>query len=279
MPCSAEFTGSNLVFQCFIGMMARLGELVNLNSDEIEDKKQSMWLLNPLHQSPKSQSDDMSGSRSQKAEEMKTVTTEGDSDEDNMQSQSDSSKINNAHSSSAELGQYSLIAGSLVFFFPALGGLLFGYDIGATSAAVSQLKSVYSGVEWSSVVTSSSSLQGIITATSTLGALIGSIACFRLADFLGRKNSLLLATWFYLSGAVLEVISGGPDWSAASGIAVLLLGRLIYGFGIGFAMNGAPAYIGEMAPSAIRGRHHHQFVNLLIFIQSESFPYFSISIT
>ena len=30
-------------------------------------------------------------------------------------------------------------------------------------------------------------------------------------------------------------------------------GRIIYGFGVGFAMQGAPAYIGEMAPPAIRG--------------------------
>jgi len=51
----------------------------------------------------------------------------------------------------------------------------------------------------------------------------------------------------------LEGLSGKSTWDASNGISVLLLGRLIYGFGCGFAMHGAPAYIGEMAPSAIRG--------------------------
>lgn len=142
----------------------------------------------------------------------------------------------------------------LIFFFPALGGLLFGYDIGATSAVVSQLKSInYSGVQWHGTVSSDSSLQGVITAMATLGALIGSIACFRVADLLGRRRCLLLASSLYLSGAVLEVVSGNVSYGATTGISVLLLGRLIYGFGCGFAMVGAPAYIGEMAPSAIRG--------------------------
>jgi Sugar (and other) transporter len=150
--------------------------------------------------------------------------------------------------------KYDRHSALLIFFFPALGGLLFGYDIGATSAVVSQLKSVnYSGVLWHETVSSNSSLQGVITAMATLGALIGSIACFRVADLLGRRQCLLLASCLYLGGAILEVVSGSASYNATTGLAVLLLGRLIYGFGCGFAMVGAPAYIGEMAPSAIRG--------------------------
>ena len=149
---------------------------------------------------------------------------------------------------------YSKTAAFLIFLFPALGGLLFGYDIGATSAVVAQLKSInYSGVSWHSNVVENSSLQGVITAMSTLGALIGSIACFRVADVLGRRRCLLLSSSFFLSGAIIEVISGDVGFDATTGIAVLLLGRLIYGFGCGFALVGAPAYIGEMAPSSIRG--------------------------
>ena len=38
---------------------------------------------------------------------------------------------------------------SLLFLFPALGGLLFGYDIGATSGAIVSLKSAAtSGTTW-----------------------------------------------------------------------------------------------------------------------------------
>ena len=234
-----------------IGRMAKLGEVFNLNHD-IESHRQSVSLLNPLHPVPKIR---MKNLTCHEIQEEKAGSTDEGSDEEHWQLESNSSEIkfDNTKCSRTHVRDYNLMAASQVFFFPALGGLLFGYDIGATSAVVSQLESIYSGVKWSSAVVNSSSLQGIITAMSTLGALIGSIACFRLADLLGRKKSLLIASFLYLCGAALEIISGDPNWNAASGIAVLLLGRLVYGFGIGFAMNGAPAYIGEMAPSAIRG--------------------------
>jgi len=149
---------------------------------------------------------------------------------------------------------YNRIATLMIFLFPAMGGLLFGYDIGATSAVVTQLKSsVYSGVMWSDAVSGSSFLQGTITSVSMLGAMLGSATCFAVADMLGRRRSLLLASCLYCIGSVLEALSGSPDWRSSIGITVLLIGRLIYGYGCGFAMHGAPAYIGEMAPSEIRG--------------------------
>ena len=88
---------------------------------------------------------------------------------------------------------------------------------------------------------------------ATLGALIGSLTCFQVADGLGRRRSLILASCLYSTVAILEVSSANPNWSASTGITTLLFGRLIYGIACGFAMHGAPAYIGEMAPSAIRG--------------------------
>lgn len=178
-----------------------------------------------------------------------------DNDEENNKTSISSTMIqDDSDLSLGDDNKYDRHSAFLIFFFPALGGLLFGYDIGATSAVVSQLKSVnYSGVQWHETVSNDSSLQGVITAMATLGALIGSIACFRVADLLGRRQCLLLASCLYLSGAIFEVVSGNANYTATTGIAVLLLGRLIYGFGCGFAMVGAPAYIGEMAPSAIRG--------------------------
>ena len=75
-----------------------------------------------------------------------------------------------------------------VFLFPALGGLLFGYDIGATSFVLTQLESSeYSGVHFSDAVEDSSYLQGAITSSGVGGALIGSILVFRVAEMLGRR--------------------------------------------------------------------------------------------
>ncbi len=151
-------------------------------------------------------------------------------------------------------GSYSAFNAFRIFFFPALGGLLFGYDIGATSSVVSQLEdSDYAGVEWYSVVANSSLLQGVITSMMMGGALLGSLTCFKVADALGRRRSLLLGSMLYFVGAVIEYISGNSSWDAAWGITVLLIGRAVYGYACGFAMHGAPAYIGEMAPPDIRG--------------------------
>lgn len=41
-------------------------------------------------------------------------------------------------------------------------------------------------------------------------------------------------------------------WGAPN-LEALLLGRTLYGFGIGFAMHAAPAYIAEAAPAKVRG--------------------------
>jgi len=86
-----------------------------------------------------------------------------------------------------------------------------------------------------------------------LGAMIGCIICFNVADDIGRRKGLLIAACLYFVGAIIEYISGDSSWNATTGICVLVTGRLIYGFGCGFAMHGAPAYIGEMAPAPIRG--------------------------
>jgi sugar porter (SP) family MFS transporter len=150
---------------------------------------------------------------------------------------------------------YSPMAAFSIFFFPALGGLLFGYDIGATSAVLTQLESSsYSGVTWYSTVADSSLYQGLITSMGMLGAMVGSMICFAIADDLGRRRSIILASILFLLGAGVEYISGRSNFTSTQGIGILITGRIIYGIGCGFAMHGAPAYIGEMAPPAIRGR-------------------------
>ena len=151
--------------------------------------------------------------------------------------------------------KYSRPAAFCVFFFPALGGLLFGFDIGATSSVVAQLKSsTNSGVKWHQEVEDSSFLQGFIAAIGLVGAMVGSIVCFQIADQLGRRLTLRIASVLFAVGAEIEFLAGLPMLESQAGISVLMLGRLVYGLGCGFAMHGAPAYIGEMSPSAIRGR-------------------------
>ncbi|KAK9127055.1 hypothetical protein Syun_015852 [Stephania yunnanensis] len=121
----------------------------------------------------------------------------------------------------------------LPFVFPALGGLLFGYDIGATSGATISLQSPQlSGTAWFSL----SALQlGLVVSGSLYGALLGSLLVYPIADFLGRRRELISGAALYALGALITGFA--PD------LGLLIIGRLIYGLGIGLAMHGAPSIL------------------------------------
>lgn len=147
--------------------------------------------------------------------------------------------INGIHSSES----YSASAAILPFLFPALGGLLYGYDIGSTSCATISIESAtLSGISWYDL---SSVEIGLITSGSLYGALIGSVLAFNIADFLGRRRELITASILYLVGALVTAF--------APNLVVMVIGRFVYGIGIGLAMHSAPMYIAETAPTQIRG--------------------------
>lgn len=148
-----------------------------------------------------------------------------------------------AKSEAAQQEIFSWSSVILPFVFPAMGGLLFGYDIGATSGATISLQSPeLSGTTWFDL----SAVQlGLVVSGSLYGALLGSLIVYPLADFLGRRRELIIASLLYLSGSLLTAY--------APGLEVLLIARLVYGLGIGMAMHGAPLYIAETCPSQIRG--------------------------
>lgn len=139
---------------------------------------------------------------------------------------------------------YSLLSAALAFLFPALGGFTYGYDIGATSCATISIESSkYSGISWYDL---SAVDIGLITSGSLYGALIGSILAFNVADFLGRRRELIVAAFMYLIGALATAL--------APNFPILVVGRFVFGIGIGLAMHAAPMYIAETAPCQIRGR-------------------------
>ena len=129
------------------------------------------------------------------------------------------------------------------FLFPAIGGLLFGYDIGATSGALLSMTSpTLSGTSWYDLSTSS---QGLVVSLSLFGALSGSALALVFGDAMGRRKELILGGALYCAGAGLVY--------AAPQLSIVMLGRLLYGVGIGFSMHAAPAYIAETSPPSVRG--------------------------
>ncbi|KAE9451749.1 hypothetical protein C3L33_16292, partial [Rhododendron williamsianum] len=134
---------------------------------------------------------------------------------------------------------FSVLAVVLPFLFPALGGFLYGYDIGSTSCATisvevccnsglsSSLQSAtLSGITWYNL---SSMEIGLITSGSLYGALIGSILAFNVADFLGRRRELMVAAILYLVGAVVTAL--------APYFVIMVVGRFVFGIGIGLVIS------------------------------------------
>ena len=90
--------------------------------------------------------------------------------------------------------------------------------------------------------------QGMLISAVSLGALFGSHLIL-LWHSIGRRMELRVSATLYLVGNLLNVLSG--TW--LNSLAALVMGRLIFGIGVGFTMHGAPAYMAEMCPPEIRG--------------------------
>lgn len=119
-----------------------------------------------------------------------------------------------------------------------LGGLLFGYDTGVISGA---LLYMHKDLNLSSV--------GEATVVSALlfpGAAVGALLGGRLSDALGRKRTLLVCAGLFLIGAL--------GCATAPDVEVMVLARIILGFGVGAAAVTCPLYLAEMAPAERRGR-------------------------
>lgn len=119
----------------------------------------------------------------------------------------------------------------------ALGGMLFGYDIGVISGAILFIKKAFS---------LSAGMEEIVVSSVLLGSLAGAAAGGILADHLGRRLLLIGTSIVFGLGAVGAALAPGTAW--------LITARIIAGIAIGIASFVAPLYISEIAPVAIRGK-------------------------
>ncbi len=119
----------------------------------------------------------------------------------------------------------------------ALGGMLFGYDIGVISGAILFIQKEFS---------LSPSLEEFVVSAVLVGSLLGAATGGTLADRIGRRRLLLITAFVFGLGAVGAALAASVAWLVAA--------RIVAGVAIGIASFVAPLYISEIAPVGIRGR-------------------------
>ncbi|TKY74367.1 Sugar transport protein 5 [Spatholobus suberectus] len=143
----------------------------------------------------------------------------------------------------------------------ASSGLLFGYDLGVSGGVTTMvpfLKKFFpdilrkaAGAEVNMYCVYDSQVLTSFTSSLYLAGLVSSLAASRVTAALGRRNTILLGGAVFLAGGA---INGG-----AENIAMLILGRVLLGFGVGFTNQAAPLYLSEIAPPRWRGAFNTGF--------------------
>jgi SP family xylose:H+ symportor-like MFS transporter len=142
-------------------------------------------------------------------------------------------------------------------FVATLSSLLFGYATAVIAGAVGAIN--HNFIEPRHLTSSAADgLLGLTVCSALVGTIIGALIARPTATLLGRKRPMIFAAILFIVSAVgsaypemglAPVGSMGPDAIWAFNIY-----RMIGGVAVGVASMIAPTYVGEFAPSAVRGQ-------------------------
>src|SRR6201995_3633260 len=124
----------------------------------------------------------------------------------------------------------------LVAGVAAIGGMLFGYDIGVISGAENLLKT-----KWHL----SPGSEELAVSAVLIGAIIGGVFAGKLADTISRRYALMALAILYSVGAVATAL--------APSLVLFIIFRIAVGVAVGASSMIVPPYIAELAPREIRG--------------------------
>ncbi|KDP23838.1 hypothetical protein JCGZ_27127 [Jatropha curcas] len=163
----------------------------------------------------------------------------------------------------AHLYEYR-ITGYFIFacVVAALGGSLFGYDLGVSGGVTSMddfLKHFFPKVyrrkqkhlNETDYCKYDNQILTLFTSSLYFAALISTFGASHVTRNKGRKGSIIVGSISFFLGATLN--------AAAVNIWMLIIGRVLLGVGIGFSNQAVPLYLSEMAPAKIRGAVNQLF--------------------
>ncbi|KAI4955391.1 hypothetical protein J4E91_001251 [Alternaria rosae] len=105
-------------------------------------------------------------------------------------------------------------------------------DFGSTSQTIKDYRnSTFVVAPWQ---------QSLVTSILSAGTFFGAIRAGDIADFIGRRFTIIMGCSIFIVGGILE--------TASIGLGVMVAGRLIAGFGVGVISSIVILYMSEIAP-------------------------------
>ena len=133
-----------------------------------------------------------------------------------------------------------------MFIFAAVGGVLYGYDLGIIAGALLFVKKA---------IPMTLQEESFFVAAVLGGGAIATLISGTLSDWFGRRRMIMVASLFFLAGVYFV--------ANAHSYASVLIGRLVQGIGVGIITIAVPLYLAESLPASIRGRGVSAFQLLL----------------
>ena len=136
--------------------------------------------------------------------------------------------------------------GALIF---ATGLSLFNFSYSASNigGVLLYLDSAHTDCSHEAICLHSSLWKGILVSSCLVGAFFGALFAGPLADYFGRRATLLANNFFFIVGSLSSALSPG--------ILCLVVSRCVVGIGVGIASALVHVYIGEVVPAGRRGEH------------------------
>lgn len=134
-----------------------------------------------------------------------------------------------------------------------IGSLQFGYNSGVINAPQKIIEAFYNET-WTArhgdmiSKTTMTSLWSLSVAIFSVGGIVGSFSVGLFVNRFGRRNSMLMANVLaFLAAALMGFSKMGASWE------MLIIGRFVVGLYSGLSTGFVPMYVGEVAPTALRG--------------------------
>ncbi|KAK5091382.1 hypothetical protein LTR05_001565 [Lithohypha guttulata] len=139
----------------------------------------------------------------------------------------------------------------LICAFASFGGIFFGYDSGYINGCLSSIPFI-GHIEGAGAEALQSSNQSLIVSILSAGTFFGAILGGDVAEMIGRKWTVIMGCMIYMVGVVIQMITGASSTTSGN-LAIIVIGRLIAGVGVGFESAIVILYMSEICPKKVRG--------------------------